>query len=189
MQQFIEQLRTALRSIWFYRWWGVWAAFAVAIAGTVVIVLMPNKYEASARVYVDTQSILKPLMTGITVQPDLEQQVAMMSRTLLSRPNLERVARMSDLDLKAGNEIQRGELIDGLTKDIQFQPARGSGNRASNLYLITYRNTSKASAQRVVQSLLSIFVESNLGDKRRDAEQARRFICLLYTSPSPRDRS
>ncbi len=176
MQQFIEQLRTALRSIWFYRWWGVWAAFAVAIVGTVVIVLMPNKYEASARVYVDTQSILKPLMTGITVQPDLEQQVAMMSRTLLSRPNLERVARMSDLDLNARNNIERSELIDGLAKNIQFQPARGVGNRASNLYLITYRNTSSASAQRVVQSLLSIFVESNLGDKRRDSDQARRFI-------------
>ncbi len=176
MQQFIEQLRTALRSIWFYRWWGVSAAFTVAIIGTAVIVLMPNKYEASARVYVDTQSILKPLMTGLTIQPDLEQQVAMMSRTLLSRPNLERVARMSDLDLKARNDLQRSELIDDLAKDIQFQPARGSGNRASNLYLITYRNDSKASAQRVVQSLLSIFVESNLGDKRRDSEQARRFI-------------
>ncbi len=176
MTEFIEQLRTALRGIWFYRWWGVWTACAVAVIGTAVIVLLPNRYEANARVYVDTQSILKPLMTGITVQPDLEQQVAMMSRTLLSRPNLERVARMSDLDLKARNEIQRGELVDDLAKDIQFLPARGVGNRASNLYLITYRNTSKASAQRVVQSLLSIFVESNLGDKRRDSEQARRFI-------------
>ncbi len=172
MQEFIEQLRTALRGIWFYRWWGVWAAFAVAIVGTAVVVLIPNKYEASARVYVDTQSILKPLMAGMVVQPNIDQQVAMMSRTLLSRPNLERVARMADLDLKARTDVERGAMIDGLGKDIEFQAVRG----ASNLYQINYRNVSSASAQRVVQSLLSIFVESNLGDKRRDAEQARRFI-------------
>ncbi len=172
MQEFLEQLRAALRGIWFYRWWGVWSAFAVALAGTAFVVLIPSQYEASARVYVDTQSILKPLMTGLAVQPNLEQQVVMMSRTLVSRPNVERVARMSDLDLKTKNEVERAALVDQLLKDIQFQPVRG----ASNLYTITYRDQSGTSAQRVVQSLMSIFVESSLGDKRRDSSQARRFI-------------
>ena len=47
---------------------------------------MPDKYEASARIYVDTQSILKPLMSGLAVQPNVEQQVMMVSRTLIVAP-------------------------------------------------------------------------------------------------------
>jgi hypothetical protein len=62
----------------------------------VVVFKIPDQYEATARIYVDTQSILKPLMAGLTVQPNVEQQVSMLSRTLISRPNLEKLVRMAD---------------------------------------------------------------------------------------------
>ena len=41
---------------------------------------------------------------------------------------------------------------------------------------MTYRGASPDSAQKVVQSLLTIFVESSLGDSKADNESARRFI-------------
>lgn len=160
-----------LPGLWRFRWQGLAATVATGVVGAAVVMILPNRYEASARVYVDTQSILKPLMQGLAVQPNLDQQVQMMARTLISRPNVERVVRMADLDLRAKSPQERERIIDGLVKEIQVKPAGGQ-----NLWSISYKGDTTDSARKVVQSLLSIFVESNLGDKRRDAEQAKRFI-------------
>jgi polysaccharide chain length determinant protein (PEP-CTERM system associated) len=122
-------------------------------------------------VYVDTQSVLKPLLAGLAVQPNVDQQIAMMSRTLISRPNLERVIRMSDLDIKLKTNEEREKLIDLLAKEIKL-----GGTGRDNLYTITYTATKPEEAKRVVQSLLTIFVEGSLGDKRKDADSAKRFL-------------
>ena len=63
MDQVIQQLVEYLRGTWRRRWIGLGVAWFVAIVGAVVLFKTPNKYEASARVYVDTQSMLKPLMS------------------------------------------------------------------------------------------------------------------------------
>jgi polysaccharide chain length determinant protein (PEP-CTERM system associated) len=167
----LHQFRSLLPAMWRQRWWALAAAVIVGIAGVASVMSIPAKYQATARVYVDTQSILKPLMEGLAVRPNVDQQVAMMARTLVSRPNVERVVRMADLDLKAMTPAERDALIDGLIRKIQVRPSGGI-----NLYSIDYQDSSPDAARRVVQSLLSIFVEANLGDKRRDSEQARRFI-------------
>lgn len=171
MNELWQQFRGVLPGIWRHRWLGLAASLIVGIVGAVIVLSIPNRYEATARVFVDTQSILKPLMAGLAVQPNVDQQIQMMARTLVSRPNVERVMRMSDLDLQGRSPQERERLIDALTRDIQFRPSGGN-----NLYTVAYRSTSPDSARRVVQALLSIFVESNLSDKRRDADQARRFI-------------
>src|SRR5262245_56425614 len=100
MHEIVRQVLSYLRGMWQYRWYGVAISWTVCSIGWAVVFLMPNLYEANARVFVDTQSVLKPLLSGLAVQPNVDQQIAMMSRTLISRPNLERVIRMSDLDIK-----------------------------------------------------------------------------------------
>ena len=84
--------------MWKYRWPALVVSWVVTAIGVVVVMKIPDQYEASARIYVDTQSILKPLMAGLTVQPNVEQQVSMLSRTLISRPNVEKLIRMADMD-------------------------------------------------------------------------------------------
>jgi polysaccharide chain length determinant protein (PEP-CTERM system associated) len=120
---------------------------------------------------VDTQSVLRPLLSGLAVQPNLDQQVALMSRTLITRPNVERLIRMTDMDLNVSSPREKEALIEGLQRTLKI-----TGSGRDNLYAIAYRDASPDQAKRVVQSLLSIFVESSLGNTRKDTDTARRFI-------------
>lgn len=171
MEELLHQAVTILRGMWRFRWVGAAVAWLVAVVGVVVVLRIPDQYEASARIYVDTQSILKPLMAGLTVQPNVDQQISMLSRTLISRPNLEKLVRMSDLDLKASNAADQEALIDSLAKRIGIRNTGGT-----NLYSLEYRDAEREKAKRVVQSLVSIFVESGLGASRKDNDSAKNFL-------------
>ena len=171
MDEFIGQLSSSFAGIWSRRWLGMLVAWLVAIVGCVVLLLVPDRYEASARIFVDTQSILKPLMSGLAVQPNVDQQVVMLSRTLISRPNVEKLIRMADLDLKVQSRAAQEALVDDLSKSLEI---KNLGR--DNLYVLSYRDPNPQKAKRVVQSLVSIFVESSMGDARKDTNSARKFI-------------
>lgn len=171
MQDIVNQVLTILRGMWKFRWPGVAAAWVVAIVGAVIVMKIPDQFEASARVFVDTDSILKPLMSGLAVQPNVEQQITMLSRTLISRPNIEKLIRMADLDLKTASKADQELLIEKLMKGIEIRTAGGA-----NLYAMAYRDSESEKAKRVVQSLVSIFVESGLGASRKDTDSAKTFL-------------
>jgi polysaccharide chain length determinant protein (PEP-CTERM system associated) len=171
MEELLRQATSILRGMWKYRWPAVVTAWVTAIVGVVVVFKIPDQYEASARIFVDTQSILKPLMAGLTVQPNVEQQVSMLSRTLISRPNVEKLIRMADMDLKASSKVEQEALIVRLTKEIQV---RNTGR--DNLYSLTFKDSDQEKAKRVIQSLVSIFVESSLGASRKDTDSAKTFL-------------
>src|SRR4051794_25482031 len=118
MEDLLTQLVSFLKGIWKYRWYAVTIAWVAAIIGWIAVYNLQDSYQSSARVFVDTQSILKPLLSGMATVPDVEQQVSIMSRTLLSRPNVERVMRMVDLDHKASTLSAKEKLIDTLSSQI-----------------------------------------------------------------------
>jgi polysaccharide chain length determinant protein (PEP-CTERM system associated) len=83
---------------------------------------------------------------------------------------MEKLVRMADLDAGVTTDSARDALIDRVAGAVQVRGAR------DNLYWILYRDSDPAQAKRVVESLLSIFVESGLGSKRRDTEKAQQFL-------------
>src|SRR5690242_669914 len=171
MQELLQQALALARGMWHRRWVGLAVAWIAALIGIAIVYRIPERYEASARVYVDTETLLKPLLAGLSIQPNLDQQVALMSRTLISRPNVEKLIQMADLDLGVQTTAQRESLIDQVTKTLQL-----TGSTSTNLYVISYRDPSPERATKVVQSLLTIFVESSLGDKRQDSRTAVKFL-------------
>jgi len=171
MNESFGQVIGYARSVWRKRWVVLITAWAIAGVGWAWVYKLENRYQASARVYVDTQSLLRPLLSGLAVQPNLSQQVSMMTRTLVSRPNLEKVARMTDLDLHAKTPDQQEELYTSLAKRIAL-----SGTDRENLYTIAFQHSNPDLARRVVQALLTIFTESTLGGARQDLTQSQKFI-------------
>ncbi|HYI73094.1 MAG TPA: XrtA system polysaccharide chain length determinant [Skermanella sp.] len=165
-----ELIRHYATELWARRWWVVGIVWLVSLAGWFVVARMPDIYASSARVYVDTQSLLNPLMKGMTVRPDIEQQIEIMRRTLISRPNMEQLIRLTDLDLTVNSEGARESLLSGLEQRIRFA---GEGRQIFN---IQFEDSDPKLAHSVVQSLLQIFVEQNVGDSRRDIERTRRFV-------------
>jgi polysaccharide chain length determinant protein (PEP-CTERM system associated) len=78
---------------------------------------------------------------------------------------------MADLDLKADSKAKQDALVDSLMRTLQI----GSTAR-DNLYSLTFRDVSPDRAKRIVQSLVSIFVESGLGASRKDNDSAKVFL-------------
>jgi polysaccharide chain length determinant protein (PEP-CTERM system associated) len=171
MEEIIAQLQSGLKGIWKYRWWAVAVMWLVATLGWLRVLTLPDDYQSSARVYVDTQSILKPLLSGMTTVPNVEQQVAIMSRTLLSRPNLERVMRMVDLDVVSKTPREREKAVDELLQKIRI-----GGTATYDIYSISYSNSNPKLVRDVVQSLLTIFLEGSFKGKKGESEKAVQFI-------------
>ncbi|EED33964.1 polysaccharide chain length determinant protein [gamma proteobacterium NOR5-3] len=111
-------------------------------------------------------------MRGLAITPDINQRMSMMSRTLLSRPNLEKLARMTDLDLTATNEQQQEQLTNRLKQTISLTGDR----RNTSLYDISVKNQDRDVARRIAQALITVFIESSLNDKRDDSSGAQDFL-------------
>lgn len=171
MNEAVQQVLGYARGVWRRRLLVLVIAWLISIVGWVWVYLLENQYRAQARVYVDTQSLLRPLLGGLAVQPNVGQQVALMTRTLMSRPNLEKVARMTDLDLRAKTTKQQEDLYKEMESRISF-----AGTNRENLYTIAYQHSNPDLAKRIVQSLLTIFTESSLGGTRKDISTSQRFI-------------
>ena len=170
MNQIAEELLIALRAVWRRRWVAIGAAWAVAVIGVAVVWMTPNRYEASARVYVDTQTVLKPLMAGLAFQPDTDQQVKMLARTLVSRPNVDRILKATHALPATATGVAREQAIDRMIDRIKVDSSGG------NLYVISVRDTDPAAAKAVVAALVELFVGTGTDAKQRDSTEAGTFI-------------
>ncbi len=167
----VEILRHA-RGAWRFRWAMLVTAWLICIIGWIVVATLPDVYEAEAKVNVDTTSVLRPILGGLALSTgNSERKLALVSRTMLSRPNLEKVMRMTDLDLKAKTSEDKEAIIDNLAGKIQFR-----GTKQNDMYTIAYNDHSPELAKLVVTSLLTIFMESNLGEERKNQDTQEEFL-------------
>jgi polysaccharide chain length determinant protein (PEP-CTERM system associated) len=171
VNQIAEEILIGLRAVWRRRWMAIAVTWVAAIVGFALVWFVPNRYEASARVYVDTQTVLKPLMAGLAFQPDTDQQLKMLGRTLVSRPNVERILKAVDTNTpSAAQGVSHEQAIDRMIDRIKVDSSGG------NLYVISFRDIDPAAAKKVVAALVDLFVGNGTDTKQRDSTEAGTFI-------------
>ena len=171
MQTWKSDLLTYAVASWRYRWLALATTWLVCLAGWLAVAFIPNNYESSAEVYIDSDTLLNPLLKGLAVTNDPNQEILVMLQTLLTDPTLERVIRATNPTAASMSTRQMQDTIASLRKQIALKPLR-----AKQAYSITYRSGDPAYAQLVAQTLVSVLIDSSLGGKRKDADQAGSFL-------------
>ncbi len=159
-----------IRGVWRHRWLALTAAWLICAAGWTAVWFIPNQYQSNARLYVDADAVLTPLLRGLAADSAPGGQLELLQRTLLSRPNLETLVSKTDLDLLVRGQNDRIKLIADLGRDIKIVP------QTRTLFTIGYTGPDPRLTYDIVQTLLTIFVERATGANRSDMENARRFL-------------
>lgn len=176
MQPLIIQLLDEVRGTWRFRWVALAASWAFCLIGWGYVFTLPDVFEASARVYVDSQTALGPLLRNLALDPNVESELSIVQKALLSRPQLETVARKTDLDLRAKTPERMDALLKSLQSRISVVNDMRGGRSTDGLYRITFQDHSRQKTLEVVETLLNTFVEQTLGSKRTGQESAQRFL-------------
>lgn len=164
--------------LWRRRWVVVAVAWAAALAGWFVVWLMPDKFESRAHVFVQTETVLEPVLSGFTARPDYSERVEVMRLQLLTRPNVEEIIYRAGLDkqIKARTGVERRAKLEKMAEwiagEIDIQSPR-------NLYfIISYKNSDPEIARAVVDAVLAMLIEQDLGASLLEDEAARRRLDL-----------
>ena len=171
MREIYVRVLGEIRSAWRYRWLALLVAFAVAGAGAYYVLDMPDQYEVEARVQVDTQSMLGPLLQDLAISPDLGLRLQILTGTLFSRDNVTRIANEADMMTRARTTADEERIIDALRRNIRL-----STESRTNLYSIRYTSDRPDVARQVVQSTLDILTEETMGMSISDSASATGFL-------------
>lgn len=167
-----------LRGLWRFKWTALVAAWAVALLAWAAVFMIPNKYEAKAKIFVNTGTTLSQATEGISLGDDISAQIAQVSAMLLSDPQLRKVANQTNLMAGAITGAQQQAVIEGLrgniglTADVNPKVPKDK----VTLFTLSYEDTNRARAIRVVNRLLNDFVEGSLMGKSQGSTQAEQFL-------------
>ncbi len=171
-----------VRGAWRFRYAALATAFAMALVGWAVVFALPDRYQADAQVFVDTRTALKPALQGLTVDQNVDAQINYVRQSLLEGPQLEKIAIATGvLPPSTTDERARAWILldfsNRITLNVLSAGSQGDERSvAGTIYGFRYVDSSRARSLRVVEMLLSTFVEQTLGGKREGSEQAQKFL-------------
>lgn len=163
----------SLNGLWRRRWLIIAVMWIAAIGGWAALWMVPDRYESRAQVFVQTETILEPVLNGFTARPDYSRRVEVMRLQLLTRPNVEEIILRSGLDqtIEARTAMERRVKMQGMVDWVASQIKIESPREM--YFIISYKNSDAQIAQSVVDAVLNMLIEQDLGASLTESEAAR----------------
>ncbi len=176
MNGLYDEIRLALYSVWNRRWLVLGVAWAICLAGWLVLTLIPNSYESKARIFVQSEELLSTeLSSGAGAK---RNDIDRLEKTLTSTINLEKVVRQTGLAGLVKTDRDMAVMVEMLRKSIKVSAER------DNLFAVTAELTSSSMSDKqaaalsrdVVQKLIDLFQEDNIATDRAGTSNTLRFL-------------
>ena len=172
----LDNLREHLAGFWRFRWFGMAVGWTVLILGLAVITVLPDRYLASATVFVDTQTTLSAATRTLTLDDSPDSQIQGVREALLGGPQLEKIADQTGLTASAQNPRERNKVLEKLRKQMQVTGSLEGQHAGAGTYVVSYSNKDRLLSLKVVQLFVTTFVQEAQFGKRESSEQAQQFL-------------
>ncbi len=182
MKEILQNILDQVRGVWRFRYQAVLATWISGMLLILIVLMWPDSYRATARVYVDTSTALRPLLSGLAVEQDIEARMNIVREQMLGADKLERVSLAAKLyepgaDDKTRNAVHAA-LADKVIIDTTLPTSarRDRAPTADRIFSITYENPDREKALIVVDTLLKSLVRDTQGYTSAGSEDAREFL-------------
>lgn len=158
----------------------IFGPFLLTLTASVVgVYLWPNTYESAAVVQIIPQSVPESLVAPV-VNQEMTDRINRMANAILSRVTLTTIIRNFDLYKREQASQPIEDIIERMrTEDIDIEPvttfAAGQG-RSVPAFRIIFRYEDRMVAQRVVQDLVTRFIDENARDRNNVTYQTQQFL-------------
>lgn len=179
LHEVYQQIKSVAYGIWRKRWYMMATTWLICLVGWGLVSTMPYRYESSAQIYVDTDTILPSIMRASGVDVDVSRKIEVVRKTLVTRPNLEKIIRRSEyLERLASTDADLNRLVGEMQSDIRVVSLDGG------MYRIQYEiadgrlsDRQRAEvARNVVNNLLSFFLEGGPDGDAQSNKEAEEFL-------------
>lgn len=180
MNEILDRVFDELRSAARFRWFGLAAAATVAIAGWLYVFALPDNYDATTSVFVNTETALTPVLEGLIVKDDVISQLGYVRQSILSGQTLEKIALESGVLAPAGVDArQRTDILSRLSNQVVIEAEGASADAyesSGTVYSIIYSSRDPKLAVKVTQTVLDTFIRETLGGKQETSEATQKFL-------------
>ncbi len=179
MNSYLDKLLDEVRGAWRFRWLAFGIALTLALAGWLLVFMLPDRYEAHASVLVDTRTALKPALENLATQQDVGVELSYVRESMLTDAQLLGIARHVGLVPADADPGRNDRAVGTLRKHIALTIMRSGEDPATSggtTYGIEYQDTAAPRALNVVSILLQTLVDETLGGKKRGSESAQVFL-------------
>lgn len=179
LHEVYQQVKSVVYGIWRKKWYMMATTWLICLVGWGAVSTMPYRYESSAQIFVNTETILPTIVQGFGINIDVTRRIEAVRAQLVTRPNLEKIIRRSEyLERLAQNDAALNQLVSDMQADIRVVPLQGS------MYRIQYENGDGRLSDRqraevarnVVNNLLSLFLEGGTEGGDGSTENAAEFL-------------
>jgi|SRR5579871_1358693 len=157
---------------------------AVVLAGAIVVALaIPSVYRSTATILVQEQEI-PPDLVRSTITSFADERIQVISQQVMTRPVLLSIADKYKLYAARRAVETNEEILDRMRKDIHLESVnarvtdRGGGGQvnATIAFQISYDSRSPQDSQRVVNELVTLYLNENVKTRQERAAETSAFL-------------
>jgi polysaccharide chain length determinant protein (PEP-CTERM system associated) len=156
----------------------IFGPFLFTLAASVVgVYLYPDSYVSQAVVKIVPQQVPQNMVQS-AINQQMSDRINSMAQTILSRSVLTTIINTFDLYKRERSRMPIEDVVEQMKNAVQIQPVASPTGTADRIpaFAVSFSYDNRLTAQRVVQDLVSRFIDENIRNRSNATFQTTQFM-------------